>query len=293
MGTVLPSSWSILKHLHWLSKSKAMEGRNAEVLAVRTSAVQATLLGPTKPLGQSANRLSWTMGHDGTICLSFLISRACPLMLRSGWTFALRYRSSNISTGRLAFDGGSGHVGRGMVPFSPLSSIVDLTNTIPLTQDWSNTCAKAPLDEYMDLDFWFYVACPTWPEVEVVSSDQYVINCHNMSSHLQWASLDDLDVQHVWHVAQETRHNIFIFTLGICCCEVAQSLPPARGIWNWFWPLWCDATLIGTLLLTASWSPDGISWGSSFWSGCYVAWDELLIDSGPMELGLFKEVESD
>ena len=44
-----------------------MEGRNAEVLAVRTSAVQATLLGPTKPLGQSANRLSWTMGHDGTI----------------------------------------------------------------------------------------------------------------------------------------------------------------------------------------------------------------------------------
>eukprot|EP00435_Cladocopium_sp_Y103_P011244 s53_g2.t3 len=108
----------------------------------------------------------------------------------------------------------------GASPTYPLGVWLLMVVLGTLDEVWSRS---ATLDEYMDLDFWFY----------------------------------------------ETRHNVFIFTLGICCCEVAQSLPPARGIWNWFWPLWCDATLIGTLLLTASWSP-GISWGSSFWSGCYA-----------------------
>eukprot|EP00434_Breviolum_minutum_P016173 symbB.v1.2.014252.t1/scaffold1038.1/size142643/12 len=68
----------------------------------------------------------------------------------------------------------------------------------------------------------------------------------------------------------ETRHNIFIFTLGLCCCEVAQTLPAtSSGLWSWFWPIWCDTTLIGTLLLTASYS-NGISWSSRFWSGSYA-----------------------
>ncbi|CAK9039977.1 unnamed protein product [Durusdinium trenchii] len=94
-----------------------------------------------------------------------------------------------------------------------------------LDEFWSRT---APLDEDMDLDFWFY----------------------------------------------ETRHNVFIFTLGLCTCEVALSLPPAKGPYNWFWPVWCDVTLLGFLLLTAKWNYEtglsGLSWGSSFWSGCFA-----------------------
>eukprot|EP00913_Durusdinium_trenchii_P001001 g923.t1 len=72
----------------------------------------------------------------------------------------------------------------------------------------------------------------------------------------------------------EFWHNVFIFTLGLCTCEVALSLPPAKGPYNWFWPVWCDVTLLGFLLLTAKWNYEtglsGLSWGSSFWSGCFA-----------------------
>ena len=69
---------------------------------------------------------------------------------------------------------------------------------------------------------------------------------------------------------QETRHNVFIFCLGLCTCEVALYLPAGRGPWNWFWPIWCDATLLLTLLVTANISSEGLTWGSRYWSGCYV-----------------------
>ncbi|CAJ1370889.1 unnamed protein product [Effrenium voratum] len=79
---------------------------------------------------------------------------------------------------------------------------------------------------------------------------------------------EDMDLDFWFY---ETKHNVFIFALGMGTCEVAQRLP-ARGLWKWFWPLWCDATLLGTLLVTATWTAtDGfISWGSTFWSGCYA-----------------------
>lgn len=67
----------------------------------------------------------------------------------------------------------------------------------------------------------------------------------------------------------ETRTNVLIFWLGMACADVAISLPPAQGFWSFFWPIFSDVTLLGSLLCTAEWR-DGslISWSTVYWSGC-------------------------
>ncbi|CAE7300417.1 unnamed protein product [Symbiodinium natans] len=87
--------------------------------------------------------------------------------------------------------------------------------------------------------------------------------CDEVWSRLVFQQDEDMDLDYWFY---ETKHNVFIFCLGMGVAEVARHMPDAPHL-AWLWPVCCDVTLLATLVLTASWNGAAPSWGSSYWSG--------------------------
>eukprot|EP00439_Symbiodinium_sp_Y106_P060195 s99_g8.t2 len=90
--------------------------------------------------------------------------------------------------------------------------------------------------------------------------------CDEVWARLAYRQNEYMDLDYWFY---ETRHNVFIFCLGMGVAELALHLPDAPHM-AWFWPICCDVTLLMTLALTASWKQGWPTWGCSYWSGSFA-----------------------
>ncbi|CAE7219131.1 unnamed protein product [Symbiodinium pilosum] len=90
--------------------------------------------------------------------------------------------------------------------------------------------------------------------------------CNEVWSRVAYQQDEDMDLDYWFY---ETKHNVFVFCLGMGISEVAQHMPDASHL-SWVWPICCDVTLLLTLGFTASWERLFPSWGCSYWSGAFA-----------------------